>query len=125
MFLTSNSIPNIPVVSSPAVVTTITVIPTYASNTQPVPTIISNIVNKYNRGQVIMVKLPNMDTFTVAIVEVDNPAKRYQVQQILKDTSGQGYHSAGNGTFPVSFDAFDSAVIQVLPITVDPDHLSN
>jgi hypothetical protein len=125
MFLTSNSIPNTPVVSSPAIVATITVIPTSASNTQPVPTITSNTVNKYNRGQVIIVKLPNMDTFTVAIVEVDNPTKRYQVQQILKDTSGQGYHAAGNGTFPISFNAFDSAVIQVLPITVDPDHLSN
>jgi tetratricopeptide (TPR) repeat protein len=123
MFLTSNSLPNTPVVSSPAVVTTITVIPTSASNTQPAPTIAANIVNKYNRGQVIIVRLPNTEPFTVAIVTVDNPMKRYQVQQILKDTSGQGYHSAGNGTFPISFDAFDSAVIQVLPITVDPDHI--
>lgn len=125
MFLTSNSIPNAPVISSPAVVTTITTIPTTSSDTQPVPTITVNIVNKYNRGQVIIAKPQNMDTITVVIVDVDNPTKMYKVQKILKDTSGSGYHAAGNDTFPISFDAFDSAVIQVLPGTIDSAHLAN
>jgi hypothetical protein len=124
-FLTSNSIPNTPVISSPAAVTTITIIPTTTSVTQPVPKITANVGNKYNSGQVIIVKLPDMDSFTVTIVTVDNPTKIYQIQEIIKDTSGSGYHSAGNDTFPISFDAFDSAVIQVLPVTIDPNHLRN